>query len=241
MMKGSNGISLAVLSLTLLVAAGCDNQGSNPGSGPRISGPRTFSSFDPPPPGDKSTPPKAIRFEQADVAQVLSLYAEISGRSIIRAGNLPDAKITFSNQTPMTPVEVLQALDTVLAANGIAMVFLGTQYAKAVPAKEAHLEPGPISELKPDQLPDSSSFVIYIVKLKNVTPSQAVAALQPFAKLPNSIVAIGSGKGSPAPSTSTLPNLPAIFGATDHPILILRDYSSNVRRMLHVLETLEER
>src|SRR2546430_10501005 len=44
--------------------------------------------------------------------------SDISGRSIIRAPNLPDVKVTFSNQTPMTSVEALQALDTVLAAQG---------------------------------------------------------------------------------------------------------------------------
>ena len=54
-------------------------------------------------------------FEQVDLVQVLNLYADISGRSIVRGANLPDVKITFSNQTPMTRVEVLQALDTVFA------------------------------------------------------------------------------------------------------------------------------
>src|SRR2546426_2070562 len=66
----------------------------------------------------------------------------------------------------MTAVELLQALDTVLAAQGVAMVFLGTQYVKAVSAKQAHLESGPVVELQPEQLPDSSSFLIYIVRLR---------------------------------------------------------------------------
>jgi len=51
------------------------------------------------------------------------LYAETAGRSIIRSGNLPDVKITFSNQTPMTTVEILQALDTVLAAQASRLFF----------------------------------------------------------------------------------------------------------------------
>jgi len=185
-------------------------------------------------------PAQRIKFEQAELAQVLSLYAEVSGRSVIRGENLPDVKITFFNQTPMSAVEVLQALDTVLAAQGITTVFLGTQYVKVVPSKEAHLEPGPIVELHPDQLPDSSSFLIYIVKLRNVTSSQAAPALQPFARLPNSIIAIGSGSGSRPSAAAGLPNLPAILGVKEHPILILRDYSSNVRRMLQVLEKLEQ-
>src|SRR5262245_54981714 len=149
------GLSL----IGLFTAAGCDQQYPDPKSALRVAAVRTLSSFDPPRPGEKLTPAQTIQFEQAELAQVLKVYAEISGRSIIRAANLPDIKITFSNQSPMTSVEALQALDTVLAAQGIAMVFLGTQYVKAVPAKEANLEPGPVVELDPEQLPDSSSYL----------------------------------------------------------------------------------
>jgi type II secretory pathway component GspD/PulD (secretin) len=230
----------AALSLAITAAPGCDQQRPDAKSALRIAGARTLSSFDPPVAGEKVTPAKAIKLENAELAQVLSLYAEVSGRSVIRGANLPDVKITFSNQTPMSAVEVLQALDTVLAAEGIAMVFLGTQYVKAVPAEKAHLEPGPVVELQPEQLPESSSFLIYIVKLKNVTASEAAPAVQPFARLPNSIMPIGGGSRSRPQPGAALANLPAILGAKDYSILIFRDYSSNVRRMLQVLEKLEQ-
>jgi len=232
---------LGSLVLALLVAAGCDGQRPDPKSALRVAGARTFSSFDPPSQGEKLTPARAIKFEQAELAQVLNLYAETSGRSVIRGANVPEVKVTFSNQTPMSAVELLQALDTVLAAQGVTMVFLGTQYVKAVSAKEAHLEAGPVIELEPSQLPDSSSFLIYIVKLKNVKASQALPALSAFAKLPNSLISVGSSGGNGPSSKAGLPNLPAsLFGSQDD-ILILRDYSSNVRRMLQVLEKMEER
>ena len=228
------------LFLALSLAAGCGKRGPDPDSAVRTAGARTYSSFDPPVPGEKVTPAKGIQFAEADLTQVLNLYAEVSGRSIIRGPNIPDVKVTFFNQTPMTAVEVLQALDTVLAAQGIAMVYLGTQYAKVVQAKDAHLEASPVVELRPDQLPDSGSFVVYIVKLRKVTTSQAAPALQPFARLPNSIVAIGPGSSNRSAPASTLPNLPALLGRKDEAILILRDYSSNVRRMLQVLEKMEQ-
>ena len=237
-MRNNNADPIAILLLVLLVTAGCNKQRAEPKSAVRTAGARTFSSFDPPAPGEKVLPAQTIKFEQADLAKVLNLYAEISGRSIILSGNLPNnIKVTFSNQTPMTAVEALQALDTVLAAQDIAMIFLGTQYVKAVPAGTACTEPAPVVDLRPDQLPDSSSFVIYIVKLKKVTASDAAPALQPFAKLPNSIIGIGGG--SRPPPGSKLPNLSTIIGK-DHGVLILRDYSSNVRRMLQVLEKLEQ-
>jgi len=235
-MKTSIGLSSALL-LALVVTAGCGKRQPDAQSAVRTAGARTFSSFDPPTPGEKQIPPKAVKFEQAELSQVLDLYAETSGRSIIRAGNLPNVKITFSNQTPMTAVELLQALDTVLAAQGLAMVYLGTQYVKVVPEAVAHMEAGPVVELKADQLPDSGSYLIYVVELKKVSTTQASSALQPFAKLPNSIIAIPGGAKPPA--VAGLPNLSTLIGK-DQTILILRDYSSNVRRMLQVVERMEQ-
>ena len=231
---------MLALALALVLAAGCDQRRPDPQSALRAAGARTLSSFDPPTPGERSMPAGLIKFEQAELAQVLKVYAEISGRSVILGANVPEVKITFSNQTPMGAVEVLQALDTVLAAQGIAMVFLGTQYVKVVPAKEACSEPGPVVELRPDQLPESSSFLIYIVRVKHRPPSDVLAALQPFAKLPNSLVAIRSEVASQPPSKPSPLKFPRLVGAQDGGILILRDYSSNVRRMLQVLEKLEQ-
>jgi type II secretory pathway component GspD/PulD (secretin) len=200
----------------------------------------TLSSFDLPTAGGKTIPAQGVKLDQAAVEQMLALYAEISGRSVIRAPNLPEAKVTFSNQTPMSSVQVLQALDTVLAAHGIAMVVLGTQYVKAVPAKEANLEAGPVIERKAEELPDSSSFMIYIVKLKSGTARQVVPAIQPFAKLPNSIMAISSDGGQRS-SKASLPELSKNLFGTKEDVLILRDYSSNVRRMLQVLANIEDK
>jgi hypothetical protein len=121
--------------------------------------------------------------------------------------------------------------------------YLGTSYVKVVPQAGASSEAGPVFDGPWRQLPDSSSFVIYIAKLKTVSAKDAASVLEnyfegltkppylllkhfscedavsliaPFAKLPNSIMAVkGSG------------------------VLVLRDYASNVRRMMDVLERLE--
>lgn len=201
----------------------------------------TSSSLDRPKAGEKTIPAKAIKLEEATLGQVLDLYAETSGRSIIRAANLPEVKLTFFNQTPMTRPEVLQALDTVLAAQGITMVALGTQYARAVVERAANGEVAPIFEGRAEDLPDSSSLVVCIVNLKNTASSQAAPALQPFAKLPNSIIVIPPG-GGPPKEMPGLANLPAtLLGGKTDTILILRDYASNVRQMLQVVAKLEER
>ena len=56
------------------------------------------------------------------------------------------------------------------------------------------------------------------VRLQNLKPSETVAILQPLAKLPNSILPIDSQR-----------------------ILLLRDYSSNIRQQLRFLEELEQK
>ena len=209
------GTFVTLLLLALLAVVGCRPKGiADNKRGAKE--PLTLSSFDVSRRNETSMPPGSVRFEAVDLAQVLKLYQEVAGRSVIRSPNVPDIKVTFENATPLTRVELLQALDNVLAANNIAMVYLGTQYVKAVPAAQAPQEPGPVVELPPDQLPESSSYLTYIVKLKNVPPEQAIQIAQPFAKLPNSIV-----------------------GMKGEQILILRDYSANVKRMLKVLEEVE--
>jgi general secretion pathway protein D len=208
---------LAGLLLALTLVTACNKRsGSVPGPVPAPA-PKTFSSFDVGNAAATAFPPHAIRFMEADAGQILALYQELSGRSLIRSPRVPmTTKITFDNQTPLTRTEALQALDNVLAAGEIVMVYFGTQYVKVIAPSEVGSETGPVVELPPDRLPESSSFLIYVVKLKHISPQDAVPALMPFAKLPNSII-----------------------GMRDSNVLTLRDYSANVRRMLQVLDEID--
>ncbi len=180
---------------------------------------RTFGSFDRPDVGASAVmlDRGALRFEDADLSQVLDVYQKLSGRTVIRSP-LPNARITCLNETTLSRHESLQALDTILAQNGVTMILIGTKFVKAVSSNLAPTEPAPVIELPADQLPDSSSYMVYVVELTSRKPSDIVPALQPFSKMPNSIVAINDGG-----------------------LLILRDYSSNIRRMLQIIDRLEGR
>ncbi len=160
--------------------------------------------------------PGVIKFIDGDLLQVLDVYQELSGRTVVRSTTLPLVKVSVRSQTPLNRIEALQLLDTALAQNGVTMIPEGTKVVKAVAFAQAHTEAAPIVDLSPEELPDSSSCLTYIVEVKNRKPSQVVPALQPFSKMSNSILAID-----------------------DAGIVILRDYSSNVRRMLQVLDRLE--
>jgi type II secretory pathway component GspD/PulD (secretin) len=156
----------------------------------------------------------AIAFADTDLEEVLDLYQDLSGRSILRSANLPQLRVTFRNELPLSRREALQTLDTVLSGSGIAMIIFGKQNMKAVPAKEAPQEAGPIVDWLPERLPDSGTYIVYVVHTKDdQLPREFAPALQPFAKMPNSILAIDQAH-----------------------MLILRDYSCNIRQMLQIMD-----
>jgi type II secretory pathway component GspD/PulD (secretin) len=176
---------------------------------------QTFSSLDVP----KASEPKEIAehglsFQNTELDHVLNLYQELSGRTVVRSLNLPNVHITIRNESALSRREALQTLDSALAGCGVAMVISGTSMVKAVPASQAPMESGPIIDWVPERLPDCGTFIVYIVHTKeNQMPRHLAPALQPFAKLPNSILAIDQAN-----------------------MLVIRDYSSNVRQMLQLLD-----
>jgi general secretion pathway protein D len=204
--------SLTLAGLLCVGLAACST------SPPASAQKRTWSSFDIPTTraGQQETAAGMIDFQNADVLQVLAIYQELSGRTVIR-GPLPRVTISVRNQTPLTRVQALQLLDTALAANGIAMVLAGDTAVKAVPAAQAITEAPPNITLPLELLPDSGSFMSRTVQLKKVRPSEVIPVLQPFVKTPNALLPIDGSN-----------------------LLVIRDYSANVRRMLQMLQDLEK-
>ncbi len=158
-----------------------------------------------------------VDFRGADLNSVLQLYCQMINRTLLRPQALPDVKIFLKNQTELTKAEMLQAFDAVLALNGISMVRIGDKFVKAVPSAQVQQEGAPINALNdPDALPDVGQYITHVVQLKYIKTTEAVPALTPFAKLPNSIVPIESSQ-----------------------ILVLRDYTENVKRMLEMINKID--
>jgi type II secretory pathway component GspD/PulD (secretin) len=204
---------LIVVVAGMIVLAGCK---TTPPSTPLK---KTWSSFDLPSEHAKQDlqPTPTIHFQNVELGQVLEIYGKYAGRNVLH-GSLPDAKITFQSVSPVGKVRMLQLLDTVLAENNIAMVVVGDDAVKAVPADQAYAVPPPEIDLPWPQLPESSSMMMRTVHLKNLKPSEMVPVLAPFSHLRNSILAI-DGKQ----------------------LLILRDYSANIRVQLRMIEELEKK
>jgi len=160
-------------------------------------------------------PAGEINFQGVDVNQVLDVYAKLVGRTILRA-SLPQAQIILKTQTPLTKTEAIEALQAVLALNGISLVNIGEKFVKAGPSDQAQTFGAAFNQQTAAQLPDLGSYVTHIVQLKYVKPSEMIPIIQPFAKLPNSILAIDSNG-----------------------ILVLRDYAENVKRMLEMIDQVD--
>jgi len=211
-------LPLLLVAFTLTAADPDSRRKPTPaGAPPPANEPQTFSSLDKPSARHASVPAGLLKFEEADLVEVLRMYQSMSGRTVVRPTSLPGTKITLQTDRPVGVLKALQLLDTALAQNGIVMIPQGADIVKAVPAQSAAVEAVPICELAPHELPESQSYVCYIVQLKERRPRDLAQALQPFAKLPNSILGIDSAG-----------------------MLVLRDYSVNVKRMLQVLEKIEQ-
>jgi general secretion pathway protein D len=167
-------------------------------------------------PREELLPAGTINFPATPLDQVLTIYAELVNRTLLRPGNLPAATITLKTQTQLTKKEAIQAFDAVLALNGIAMIPIGEKFIKVVPNTQANQEGAPFSKLDARQLPDMGQYVTHVVQLKFLKPSEVVPVIQPFSKIPNAILPIETSQ-----------------------ILVLRDYAENVKRMLEMIEQVD--
>jgi len=166
---------------------------------------------------EEMIPPGTIDFRGADLNQVLELYAMLRQRTILRAANLASPTFVLKTQTPLTKSEAIKALDAMLGMNGIAIIDIGDKFSKAAPSANAGQMGADFSKLKGSQLADMGQFLTHVVQLKYVKPSEMVAVLQPFASaIANPILPIDSSQ-----------------------ILVLRDFTENIKRMLQVVDAID--
>ncbi len=162
-------------------------------------------------------PAGQIKFEELDLSQVLVVYQDLTGRTILRPSSLPQQPITLYTQTDLTRKEAIQALDSILALNGVTMVPMGDKFVQALPTAEAPQAGMTFYDADPEDLPEGKQYICYVAKLKYTDPGDIVDALKPFAsKAPDSIMAIKS--------TQTL---------------VLRDYAINIKRMVELIREID--
>jgi general secretion pathway protein D len=158
-------------------------------------------------------PAGVIKFRGAPLEQVLEIYAKYRNRTLLFPANLNlQQQITLINQTDLTRAEVIEALNAVLALNGISMVDMDDKFVKVVAQGEVQTTAGPPDSRDPTQFQAMGQYITRIVQLKYVLPSQMAQVLSPFAKIAGSIYPIDTSQ-----------------------ILVLRDYTENIKQMLNMI------
>ncbi len=161
----------------------------------------------------------ALNFQKAELFVVLETYADLVGRTILRPDSLPNVTISIKTQTELTREEVVQALDTVFALNGIVVAPMGEKFVTIVPIANAGGQGVKFSNLRKenaDQLPEAAQYTTMVVQLEHSKPSEVVPAIQPFAQNAAGIVPIDSSG-----------------------VIVLRDYAINIKRMVEIINKVD--
>ncbi len=158
-----------------------------------------------------------LNFPNSVLENILKMYAELTGRTILRPGNLPaNQTITLVSNGKLTRTEAIQAINSVLTLNGISLVPEGERFVKAIQSTQVLTEGAAFSKLAPELLPEAGEFVTQVVQLTNAFPSEVQPTLAPFAKIPNGIVPIDSSM-----------------------TLVIRDFAPNIKRMMEIIHKVD--
>ena len=99
-----------------------------------------------------------IDFRGADLNQVLDIYSMLVNRTLLRPATLPAGTIILKTQGQLTMGEGIQALEAVLALNGITMVNVGDKFVKVVPEAQSGSAAAPFSTNAPAKCRSSGSM-----------------------------------------------------------------------------------
>jgi general secretion pathway protein D len=165
---------------------------------------------------EEPLPQGMIDFRSADLNQVLEIYSTMVNRTVLRPATLPAPTITLTTHGELTVREGIQALEAVLGLNGITMVNMGEKFVKAMPEAQGNTAGARFDTNSAAQLPEMGQYITHVVQLKYAKPSELMPVLQPFIKIPNAVLPIDTSM-----------------------MLVLRDYTENVKRMLELIKQID--
>lgn len=158
-----------------------------------------------------------LNFRDSPLDQVLAFYGELTGRTMIKAPGI-NATINLRSQTMLTREEALEALESVLAMNNVALVPMGTKFFKVVQPSAVRQEGMTITTQMPETgFEDNDTLVSQVINLKYVE----IADVQPIIQG----MLHGYGKIQPLERTNSI---------------LVTDTASNLRVIMEVLEMLDQ-
>ncbi len=159
-----------------------------------------------------------IKYEALDLEEVLAQYAVWTGRALMRAPDVPTAKITLKCPKRLPKREALLAIESVLAMHGVALIPMGDNFLKVVQitaARQSGMATGS-GPLEGD-IADTDHLVSRIVELKHLEIAEAQNTIQ------NLLHAYG--KSLPLERVNCL---------------LITESASNLKRILEILAVIDQ-
>jgi general secretion pathway protein D len=152
-------------------------------------------------------------YKDADLGQIIQAVSEVTGKNFIVDPRV-NAKVTMLSATPMSAGAFYEAFLSVLQVYGYVAVPAG-KVIKIVPNTDSRQLP---SRDLPEQINSASDeLVTQIITLKNISAAQLVPLLRPLVPQYGQLAAYAAGN-----------------------MLIISDRSSNVSRILRIVERMDE-
>ncbi len=170
--------------------------------------------------GESLVGPIMLRDESID--QVLALLERWTGKTILRPQTMPTASITLTLRESVTQAEAVQAVETLLNLNGIAITPLGKRFLKATPLNLAKSEApefidGSTLELTPSGRVASKLFQPTFIRINEFMP-QIASMLNPAAGSPP-VIFEKNNTALVTDSVSNLQRVEILLTRLDQPVL----------------------
>jgi len=164
----------------------------------------------------------SIELRDESIDQVLALLERWTGKTVLRPQTLPTAAITLSLRESVTRAEAIQAVETLLTMNNIAVTPLGTRFLKVTPLNLAKSEApefieGSTLELTPSGRMASKLFQPTFLRIGEFMP-QIAGLLNPAAGSPP-VIFEKNNSALITDSVSNLQRVEALIAKLDQPML----------------------
>ncbi len=163
--------------------------------------------------------PTRLAFDQAPVELLLYAYADVAGKILIPAPNLPKAQITLKTMEDreLTKEEYLEAIEVTLTMNGVVLepfdrIFLRAFERKSVRTKGIRTS----MNMPTEAIAEKGRVISQLIRLEHITAEEAQKAIEGF-KDPDAAV--------------------QVFERTN--TILVTDTQENVNRMLEVIKELD--
>lgn len=113
-----------------------------------------------------------INIPEGPIDAALGLIEILTGRTVLRAQNIPQVPFSLVINQPVTHTEALMAIETTLALNGVAVAPLGERFVKVVPIGAARVEAPELIEGSTLNLPPSGRIATKLFTFKFVQVGQ---------------------------------------------------------------------